>query len=785
MTVAGLPVSSYAVGSAIAGSLYTHDRSGHAHDGQVVGATPGLAGATGRMFSFDGADDYIIIPELIYTTGHITVECWVENLNTGTERPLITLGDPGGLGGWRLSIDVSNSLNVRDEAFAGFSGSNLLAGMNHLAFTYLSGVGQIQLYLNGQPDGGPLSHSFAGTNTPATIGAFLNTGAFHQGRLSEVAVYDATLSAARILAHYNAGVDAGLYMAAVMADTPIGYWPMNESPPVALPDAFYHRPIVVEVAGISVREQSLVNSLLITDTLGQQVSAQLTLINPLAEPLIGNTIRIFYYAQLIFAGTIDRVESRVNNTLTARLYDCTCVDWAQVLIRRKVIDTWFNLLVSDLVTDLLAGAITGEGLSMGTMDRDILLPLVDSRGGTVFDLLRDVAGVTGQTFYVDFEKRIQFRATSNDAAPLLLDLTTVEDASLVFDRETYRNVQIVNVTGTPASAAAADALTDSKTRENAEQIAARAALEGGTGRYENSEDVVHPTSNDPAEIALLAAGYANLRLATSGAIRSTLNCRVRGWGFRAGQFASLNLATLSVAGTWLIQKVSVHEEDGRALVHDLELSRSSLQQRSYESWLNIVKGGKITVQNPATATSNIQTFTSSGTWTVPGGVTSATFTCRGAGGGGGGYWRINVSFIGHPSACQIGAYGGAGGNGGRAISIVTVVAAQVYTITVGAAGTAGVDGSTSDLASACPGGTASDGGDGGTSSVTRAGTTHCQGNGGTKGTKASGDTYTATPGVNGSPGSGIGDGITVGGGAVGGTANPITVGAAGSVDVEW
>ncbi len=75
----------------------------------------------------------------------------------------------------------------------------------------------------------------------------------------------------------------------------------------------------------------------------------------------------------------------------------------------------------------------------------------------------------------------------------------------------------------------------------------------------------------------------------------------------------------------------------------------------------------------------IQTFTSSGSWTAPAGVTKADVKVWGAGGGGG-------------SAGNCSGAGAGGGGGGFAESIVTVVPGTAYTITIGAGGTAGTSG---------------------------------------------------------------------------------------------
>lgn len=81
----------------------------------------------------------------------------------------------------------------------------------------------------------------------------------------------------------------------------------------------------------------------------------------------------------------------------------------------------------------------------------------------------------------------------------------------------------------------------------------------------------------------------------------------------------------------------------------------------------------------------IQTFTSSGSFTVPDGVTTLYLSgCAGGGGGGGGG--------GNPTTGSSGGGGGGGGAGNIAINqSVTVVPGQTYTVTIGARGNGGAN----------------------------------------------------------------------------------------------
>lgn len=104
-----------------------------------------------------------------------------------------------------------------------------------------------------------------------------------------------------------------------------------------------------------------------------------------------------------------------------------------------------------------------------------------------------------------------------------------------------------------------------------------------------------------------------------------------------------------------------------------------------------------------TRTPNQQTFTSSGSFTVPDGVTTLYLSgCAGGGGGGGGG--------GNPTTGSSGGGGGGGGAGNIAINqSVTVVPGQTYTVTIGARGNGGANSglSSSDGKNGTAGGTTS------------------------------------------------------------------------------
>lgn len=521
-------------------------------------------------------------------------------------------------------------------------------------------------------------------------------------------------------------------------------------------DPWNAEPIRAIINGFAIRPH--VNSLTVDDTQGEQVTADFVLVNPDVFPAIGDVVSVTYFDQVLFAGTIDRIKHQVNNTLTARIFSCTCTGWSKLLSRHVVLRNFTDITIAGLMASLLSGELLDEGITTGVIDySDIVMPLVDSRGATAWDVVRDVAGITGQSVYMEFDKSVHFQATSNAGAPLSLDLDSAEGATIEEDRETYRNLQKVLVTGTPPDTTSANSITSYQERQNDDQISERQLVEGGSGIYEAYEEVTHPISNNIDDLNLLAVNYANIRLASCGSPRQILSVRVRGYGFRAGQFASLDLETLGVSGEWLIQRVGLKEEDGRRLIYQLELVRSNVQQRAYESWVRIIQSGKVTIQLLSVLPHDTEAITTTGafTWTVPALVTRVTITAKGAGaGGGGGIFGGNRGFF----------FGGRGGNGGKVVQSIDVVPGTDITGTIGVKGEGGTHAS-------YPSG-ATNGTDATDTTVVYNGITRILAAGGKKGTRATSTSSLAFVGLSGSPGAhggGSGSVVTVGGGKLGGS----------------
>lgn len=170
----------------------------------------------------------------------------------------------------------------------------------------------------------------------------------------------------------------------------------------------------------------------------------------------------------------------------------------------------------------------------------------------------------------------------------------------------------------------------------------------------------------------------------------------------------------------------------------------------------------------------------SGTFTVPLGITSLSFTIRGGGGGAGG--SATASNINSPTRT---ALGGGGGTGATVVGTISVVPGDVIVATLGTRGTNGSSVSTQLESTSV---TAPSGNNGSSTQIQKNGTPVATANGGLRGFGAtasvdSSKVNSATAGAGGAGGT-IGTGGTVTSGASGGTGAG-TQGPVGLSTITW
>jgi len=222
------PVRYYRLGEAAgtnAADVGTNNRAATYVNSPALGAD----GALRRTYTgFDGVNDYVSLPVLsTLTNASFSLEVWA--------RPTVATAAGDLFSAWAAdSLHQTFVLRQygRDLAADFYADalyvSNVLTigGWNHLVVTYDVGTDTCALYVNGVQVGQSNTGPYSGSPSVVTVASHRGTWNFYAGDLAELAIYPAVLSAARVLAHYQA--HEGNYDDAIFSDTPARYYPLAE-----------------------------------------------------------------------------------------------------------------------------------------------------------------------------------------------------------------------------------------------------------------------------------------------------------------------------------------------------------------------------------------------------------------------------------------------------------------------------------------------------------------------------------------------------------------------------
>ena len=188
---------------------------------------------SGRALSFDGANDYVQLPDLgITRTTQYTFSVWVYVTLLSAVRPLFGHGNSSSdRNGCHIAADGSvagGSYNgTAYDGCATASGAIEVNKWHHVVFVRNGGSGD-KIYVNGADR----TVSGAASNlsiSQKVLGTSDNTGLWFHGRMHDARVYSRILTASEIVALYNAtkqsgGDVAGTLYAADLA----GMWPLED-----------------------------------------------------------------------------------------------------------------------------------------------------------------------------------------------------------------------------------------------------------------------------------------------------------------------------------------------------------------------------------------------------------------------------------------------------------------------------------------------------------------------------------------------------------------------------
>lgn len=163
------------------------------------------------------------------------------------------------------------------------------------------------------------------------------------------------------------------------------------------------------------------------------------------RPIVGTDVKAYFDGVLIFAGSIDAVEEmRYAGDSEMRLeYNVSCVDYNQICDRLLVAESFANISVRDAALALILNYLAAEGVTAGTIDVGPTLERVVFPYMPVADCLNDLCNLSGFTWNIDYEKRLNLRAPEEDTAPVTISepVNMARQLRVKRDRNQYRNVQ--------------------------------------------------------------------------------------------------------------------------------------------------------------------------------------------------------------------------------------------------------------------------------------------------------------------------------------------------------
>jgi hypothetical protein len=187
--------------------------SGLYQNSPTLGLTGALNDDSNPAVDFNGSDQYMTATySAALNTADFSFEAWVyPKGGSGTYRGILT--DRFYPKGWVLYADGNNDFSfwIND----GSSMPSLVGSTIPLnAWTYLAGTfdgSTARFYVNGSLAASQSIVSYTPNDTsPVIVGqGDLGSNFFFPGTIDEVGIYDRALSAVRILAHYNSGINGG------------------------------------------------------------------------------------------------------------------------------------------------------------------------------------------------------------------------------------------------------------------------------------------------------------------------------------------------------------------------------------------------------------------------------------------------------------------------------------------------------------------------------------------------------------------------------------------------
>jgi len=195
------------------------DGSSNGNHGTLIGSPAWTTGKIGGALSFGGAGDYVEIPNAasLDITNSFSIAAWVKPGNTGSRAQVFNGGS------YQLRLNgLRTEFLIHDiDADQGNQWGNIvLQGTalpenewSYLVASYDPGTRQMQIYINGEPDGeGLLTTGGNGTVDNIPGKRFISSQSYpFSGVIDDIWLFNSTLTAADVRTQYQDVVLAGLW----------------------------------------------------------------------------------------------------------------------------------------------------------------------------------------------------------------------------------------------------------------------------------------------------------------------------------------------------------------------------------------------------------------------------------------------------------------------------------------------------------------------------------------------------------------------------------------------